>query len=186
MQWLTVSATDAARALLGCHLIRYVDGHRLVVRIVETEAYDESDEASHTFRGETARNTAMFQDAGTFYVYFTYGMYYCMNIVCGMKGQGSGVLIRAVEPIDDVAYMYQLRPGHTGPSLTNGPAKACQALKVTKELYGHDLMKPPMILERHDLVAGEKVVATTRIGIKVAVDKPWRFYIADNQYISRK
>ena len=93
--WLDVTAEEAARLLLGCDLIRKVDGRLVRVRIVETEAYDQVDEASHAFKGRTNRNDAMFKSAGHMYVYFTYGMHYCCNIVCGPEGFGSGVLVRA-------------------------------------------------------------------------------------------
>ena len=93
--WLDVPAEEAARRLLGCDLISKVDGRLVRVRIVETEAYDQTDEASHAFKGRTNRNDAMFKSAGHMYVYFTYGMHYCCNIVCGPEGFGSGVLVRA-------------------------------------------------------------------------------------------
>ena len=93
--WLDVPAEEAARRLLGCDLISKVDGRLVRVRIVETEAYDQADEASHAFKGRTNRNDAMFKSAGHMYVYFTYGMHYCCNIVCGPEGFGSGVLVRA-------------------------------------------------------------------------------------------
>ena len=93
--WLDVPAEEAARRLLGCDLISKVDGRLVRVRIVETEAYDQVDEASHAFNGRTNRNDAMFKSAGHMYVYFTYGMHYCCNIVCGPEGFGSGVLVRA-------------------------------------------------------------------------------------------
>lgn len=93
--WLDVPAEEAARRLLGCDLISKVDGRLVRVRIVETEAYDQVDEASHAFKGRTNRNDAMFKSAGHMYVYFTYGMHYCCNIVCGPEGFGSGVLVRA-------------------------------------------------------------------------------------------
>ena len=93
--WLDVPAEEAARRLLGCDLISKVDGRLVRVRIVEAEAYDQTDEASHAFKGRTNRNDAMFKSAGHMYVYFTYGMHYCCNIVCGPEGFGSGVLVRA-------------------------------------------------------------------------------------------
>src|SRR3546814_3047149 len=100
--WLNIPAEAAARRLLGCELVREIDRQEVRVCIVETEAYDQADEASHTFRGRTKRNDAMFKSAGHMYVYFTYGMHHCCNVVCGKEGVGSGVLIRAVEPLDRI------------------------------------------------------------------------------------
>ncbi len=98
-EWLNVPAEQAAQRLLGCELMRLIDGHDVRVRIVETESYDEEDEASHTFKGYSKRNGAMFKAPGHMYVYFTYGMHHCCNVVCGDEGVGSGVLIRAVQPL---------------------------------------------------------------------------------------
>ena len=111
--WLDIPAEAAARQLLGCELVREIDGSEVVVRIVETEAYDQADAASHTFNGRTKRNQAMFMSAGHLYVYLTYGMHYCCNIVTGKKGYGSGALIRAVEPLDGLELL-ENRRGVTG------------------------------------------------------------------------
>jgi DNA-3-methyladenine glycosylase len=185
LDFLNEQASEVAPKLLGCHLIRNVDGHKLVGKIVEVEAYDQTDAASHTYRGETLRNQVMFGPAGFLYVYFTYGMHYCMNIVCSPVGQGSAVLIRAVEPIEGLTYLEQNRGGISGKNLTNGPAKVCQAFKVNKNLNGHDLTKDPLKLIYKSINPGAEIVVTTRIGIKKAVDVPWRFYIKENAYISR-
>lgn len=143
--WLKVSAEEAARRLLGCQLISEIDGRFVRVKIVEVEAYDELDEASHTFRGRTKRNDAMFKAAGHLYVYFTYGMHYCCNVVCGDEGFGSGVLVRAVEPIEGVEVMEERR-GRAGLELSNGPGKACQALGIDTSWSGHDLSRAPIRL----------------------------------------
>ena len=140
--WLDVPAEVAARRLLGCELVRKIDRHEVRVRIVETEAYDQTDEASHTFKGRTRRNDAMFKSAGHLYVYFTYGMHHCCNVVCGQEGYGSGVLVRAVEPLEGRDIIESTR-GVKGVNATNGPGKTAQALCVDLILSGHDLNEPP-------------------------------------------
>lgn len=184
-EWLDVPAETAARRLLGCELLREIDGHELRVRIVETEAYDQTDEASHSFHGRTARNDAMFQSAGHMYVYFTYGMHHCCNVVSGKEGYGSGVLIRAVEPLDGIEIMEQNRGGKTGVILTNGPGKVCQALAIDRRLSGHDLSHSPVRLVRRPQLEPGKIHVGTRIGIAKAVSELRRFYITGNRYVSK-
>jgi DNA-3-methyladenine glycosylase len=183
--FLSSSATEVAPQLLGCILERVVDNTLLRVRIVEVEAYDETDVASHSFNGETHRTSVMFGEAGHLYVYFTYGMHYCCNIVTGKKGSGEAVLIRAVEPIEGVEIMQSLRGNKTGSDLTNGPAKTCQALAITSELNGHEISSPPLTLLPATLNPDETIIQTTRIGLSKAKDTPWRFYIKDNLYVSK-
>ena len=175
----------AAPRLLGCLLVRELDdGSRLVGRIVETEAYDQLDAASHSYRGETPRTKVMFGPAGTLYVYFTYGMHYCMNIVAGAEGYGAAVLIRALEPIEGLDTMLCNRQGRGGLALTNGPAKVCQALGIDGQWNGHDLRRPPLLLIVQS-PASEPIIKTTRIGITRAAAVPWRFYLKDNPYVSK-
>ena len=183
--WLSVPAEEAARRLLGCELVRKLNGRTIRVRIVETEAYDQADEASHTFRGKTKRNSTMFGSAGHLYVYFTYGMHYCCNVVCGKEGQGAGVLIRAVEPLEGIDIIEQNR-GLSGKNATNGPGKVCQALGIDRTQDGHDLSQPPIMLIKKSLRKDEKVVTAKRIGISKAVHELRRFYIADNPYVSKR
>jgi DNA-3-methyladenine glycosylase len=178
-------ANQAARQLLGCILEREIDGQILRGRIVETEAYDQTDLASHSYRGVTERTRVMFGPAGFLYVYFTYGMHYCCNVVVGPAGHGAAVLIRALEPITGQDAMSLNRRGLHGTSLTNGPAKLCQALVIDKSLNGHDLNATPLKILVGKLNPGETVVQTTRIGISQAKDVPWRFYIANNPYVSK-
>ena len=178
-------AYEVAPRLLGCQLVREIDGQRLIGRIVETEAYDQTDAASHSYRGRTPRTDVMFGPAGYLYVYFTYGMHYCMNIVVGEAGTGAAVLIRAIEPLDGEDVMSQNRRGRTGIELTNGPAKTCQALGVDKMMNGHDLRHTPLQLIMQPQLPAEQVLQTTRIGISQAKDVPWRFYIKDNPYVSK-
>lgn len=183
--WLAVPAEDAAKRLLGSELVRTIRGRTIRVRIVETEAYDQDDEASHTFRGQTARNSAMFKSAGHLYVYFTYGMHYCANIVCGKEGFGAGVLIRAVEPLEGVEVI-EKRRGVSGKNATNGPGKAAQALGLDLALNGHDLSLPPVELIRKAPVPSSRISSAKRIGISKGVHALRRFYIADNPYVSKK
>lgn len=183
--FLAEPADTVAELLLGCEFERTIEGEVLRVRIVETEAYDEDDPASHAFNGPTASNAALFGESGQLYVYFTYGMHHCCNVVCREVGYGAGALIRAAEPLDGLAQM-ERRRGRSGRELTNGPGKLCQALGVDRSLTHHDLRLTPMRLLGGSLSPGESVTRTTRIGITRAVDRPRRFYITDNPYVSRK
>lgn len=180
---LNVPVDAAARRLLGCVFEREIDGRTVRVKIVETEAYDQTDAASHSYNGRTQRAATMFGPAGHLYVYFTYGMHYCCNVTAGEDGYGAGALIRAVEPLDGQEVMAQRRPGKTGIELTNGPAKLCQALGINRTMDGHDLSQSPLKLIMLP-EASEEVVTTARIGIRNAKDVPWRFYLKDNPYVS--
>ncbi len=178
-------APEVAPRLLGCQLIREVDGQTLRVRIVETEAYDQLDVASHSYKGRTPRTEVMFGPAGNLYVYFTYGMHYCANVVTGQPGHGAAVLIRAVEPLAGEEAMICNRQGRGGIEVTNGPAKFCQALRINKQLNGHDLGVPPLQLILKPPLTPPRVVQTTRIGISIGQDVPWRFYISGNRFVSK-
>ena len=181
----TMSAVDAAQRLLGCELVREIGGKTIRVRIVETEAYDQTDAASHSYKGRTARTEVMFGPAGHLYVYFTYGMHFCCNIVVGEAGYSAAVLVRAVEPIEGEEIMRGLRD-KPGVALSNGPAKLCQALQIDTDLNGHNMTKSPLKLIEQPTVAPADIVTTTRIGISQAKEEPWRFYIRDNAYISKR
>jgi len=178
-------ADEVAPRLLGCELEREINGVLVRVRIVETEAYMQSDAASHSYRGRTPRTDVMFGPAGHLYVYFTYGMHYCMNIVCGQENEGAAVLIRAVEPLAGEAALAANRIGRSGVELTNGPAKLCQALGIDRMWNGHDLREPPFRLILRPALAPGTIVQTTRVGITQARDVPWRFYERGNPYVSR-
>ncbi len=182
---LNTSAEQAARRLLGCTLERTINGNLIRAKIVETEAYDETDAASHSYRGRTPRTDVMFGPAGHLYVYFTYGMHYCCNIVTGKEGEGSAVLIRAVEPLDGIDELRKRRKGKADGDLTNGPAKLCQALAIDKRMNGHDLHQAPLRLIMQPYLPENQIITTKRIGINKAVDAPWRFYIKDSLCISR-
>lgn len=176
-------ADEAAKRLLGCYLVREINGQRLVGKIVETEAYDQHDVASHSYRGETTRTKVMFGPAGRLYVYFTYGMHYCCNVVTGKQGEGAAVLLRALEPLEGGELMRLNRHGRT--DLTNGPAKLCQALQIDKVWDGHDLHQSPLQLLVKPALKPETIAQTTRIGIKQGAEVPWRFYIRGNRWVSR-
>lgn len=181
---LMTDASMAAKRLLGCVLERNIDGQRMLFKIVETEAYDQTDAASHSYNGRTPRTDVMFGPAGHLYVYFTYGMHYCCNVVVGEEGYGAAVLIRAIEPLADYLILSEYRKGKSGIDMTNGPAKLCQALAIDKTMNGHDLTKQPLRLIIKSQLSDSNVVTTHRIGISKAKDVPWRFYIADSPYVS--
>lgn len=182
---LLASAPEAARRLLGCEIVLATDKGRLRSRIVETEAYDQQDAASHSYKGRTPRTDVMFGPPGFLYVYFTYGMHYCANVVTGPEGQGSAVLIRAVEPLEGQDIMLKNRNGRGGRVLTNGPAKWCQAYGIDRSWNGNDLRKPPMQLIINTAAQASEIVQATRIGIAQAQDVPWRFYLRGNEYVSK-
>lgn len=187
MTRLRGDAVSAARWLLGARLVRELpDGTRLSGVIVETEAYDQEDPASHTYRGPTQRNAAMFGPAGHAYVYLSYGVHWCLNVTVGPVGFGAGVLLRALEPLEGTDVMERLRGGRKGRLLTNGPGKLGQALAVTSELYGHDLALPPLQVAGGGSVPEEDVVTTTRIGVNRGADALRRFYVRDSLWVSRR
>jgi DNA-3-methyladenine glycosylase len=138
----------------------------------------------------------MFGPAGHLYVYFTYGMHYCCNIVTGAVGHGSAVLLRAIEPIEGGEAMLANRQGRSSSrytqlstsstDLTNGPAKLCQALLIDAHYNGHDLRREPLILQANPEIPEQEIVQTTRVGISQATDVPWRFYVRGNPYVSRQ
>jgi len=182
--FLNAPASDVAPRLLGCELARKIDGQTVRVRIVETEAYDQTDAASHSYKGRTQRTDVMFGPAGHLYVYFTYGMHYCCNVVVGEEGYGAAVLIRAVEPIEGT-HVIEERRGRSGIEATNGPAKLCQALGINKALNGHDLHAGELQLVPRPPLSQDEITQTTRVGISQGKDVPWRFYITDNPYVSK-
>lgn len=182
---LALPVDEAAKRLLGCELICNLEtGEAVRLRIVETEAYDQDDEASHAFGGQRKRNATMFGPAGRLYVYFTYGLHHCCNIVTGQPGYGSGVLIRALEPLDSHELL-EARRGVTGVNVTNGPGKVCQALGIDLAMNGHDLAEQPLRLLYATLNPGEDVGVSPRIGISKAKDRHLRYYIVNNPYTSK-
>lgn len=179
----------AAKELLNYVLVHQLpDGSVVAGRIVETEAYLYDDPASHTFRGQTGRNTPMFMTAGTMYVYFTYGMHHCFNIVTSKEGHGEAVLIRALEPVAGVEEMLMRRNLSEDKikNLANGPAKLVQALGLTKHHHNAQMLgKNVFLLELFD-EQEKNIVQTTRIGIKEGAGLPYRFYVRGNVFVSKK
>lgn len=182
-----------ARELLGKILVKNEGGIILSGKIVEVEAYDGAiDEAAHTFTGKTKRNEVMFGVGGYFYVYFTYGAHYCCNVVTGKKDHGTAVLIRAIEPVSGIETMVKNRFGRDLVNekekfnLTSGPGKVCQALSITKEHYGLDLTGDKIFILDQPEINSKNLMQGQRIGIRKSVHLPWRFYIKDNPYVSKK
>ncbi|MBW3569259.1 DNA-3-methyladenine glycosylase [Candidatus Parcubacteria bacterium] len=231
-----------APALLGCELVHQTSEGVTSGIIVETECYSQDDAASHSYRGQTERTKVMFGPGGYAYIYFTYGMHYCFNVVSGPAGHGQGILIRALEPKSGVKIMQkrrgflktqnsgigsrgshlsamgnfssrngQSRTGSTAEgvqkkkivhstkkqaesraqlesrladvNLTNGPAKLVQALGITKQDYGRPLFEENLYIKER--LSEPEILAGPRIGIKQAIDKPWRFWIPGSSYVSK-
>lgn len=164
-----------AKELLGYKLCRKINGQILSGIIVETEAYTQDDPSCHAFRGKTPRSATLFKQPGLAYVYFTYGMHHCFNVVTEPEEIAGAVLIRALEPIGELAD-------------TNGPAKLCKQMQITRELNEIDLTyeESCIWIEEGIKVPKTKIHTTTRIGIKQAADYPWRFYVKENKFVSKK
>lgn len=155
---------------------------------METEAYGGleglDDAASHAYRGTTNRNRVMFGTAGMSYVYFIYGMYHCFNIVTEKRGIGAAVLIRALEPVEGIELMRRRRRKQRPIDLTNGPGKLCMAMNIHRRHNGIDLTGN-RIFVLNDNQKINTIQESTRVGIRHARDKLWRFFIADNPYVSK-
>jgi len=176
---------DVARDLLGKVLVRVLSSEQILAGIiVETEAYrGQDDPASHAYGRKTPRNAIMYGKPGYSYVYFIYGMYHCLNVVTEPEGVPAAVLIRAVEPIFGIELMKKYRNTNKISNLTNGPGKLCQAFNITRELNGIDLTQRGT-LYIVDYMRPRRIIASRRIGIKVGLDKFWRFFIEDNPFVS--
>jgi DNA-3-methyladenine glycosylase len=178
-------ARVVARALLGKLLVRS-DGR--AARIVEVEAYlGARDPGSHAFRGPTARNATMFGPAGHLYVYFTYGMHWCANAVCGEEGEGTAVLLRAAAPVRGVELMQEARPVARLVDLANGPAKLCQALGLDRTHDGADLVTGDRELTLVDdgVAPPRRPGRSTRVGLTNGRHHPWRWWVTGDPYVSR-
>lgn len=182
--FFTRSTLHVARDLVGHILIHETPRGRLAGRIVEVEAYrGPRDPASHAYR-LTPRSRIMWGKPGTAYVYFTYGNHYCVNVVTEREGIAGAVLIRALEPVEGLDIMRANRRVDDERFLSNGPGRLTQAMGIRREHNGADFTRPPLYLARG---RGEKirVVAGPRIGIRVATERAWRFYVAGNGFVSR-
>lgn len=173
--------------MFGWTLCRRLPEGVVKLKIVETEAYHQDDPASHSFRGLTARTAPMFQTGGRLYVYFTYGLHYCLNIVAGPAGRGEAVLLRAGQPLEGIDIMKANRRIDDVKNLANGPGKLAQALGIfDTALSGKILNKSSIWLEEpaEPVPAGDIIIGP-RIGIRRAADAPMRFYIKNNPFISK-
>ena len=170
---------EVARLLIGAILL--VDS--VGGRIVETEAYDREDPASHSFSGPTSRNAVMFGPPGHAYVYRSYGIHWCLNFVCREQGHGAGVLIRALEPLAGLDLMRARRGLENARLLCAGPGRVCQALAITGEHNGMRIDAPPFCLTAP--AEPVPVVSGARIGISKATDLHWRFGLSGSHFVSR-
>jgi DNA-3-methyladenine glycosylase len=181
-------AETVARDLLGRYLVRELGGERLVLRLVETEAYlGAPDRASHAWGGRrTVRNESLYLPGGHAYVYFIYGMHWCLNAVTGQADIGSAVLLRAGEPVEGENRNWPRRP-RPG-DLAGGPGKLCQALAIDRSLDGVLLDQPPLLLTRGEPLPDEAVAAGPRIGVDYAgeaAEWPLRFAVRGNPHVSK-
>ena len=177
-EFYSKNTVTVAKELLGKKIVRRIGKHEMIGIISETEAYRHKDDpASHAHRKITQRNKAMFGDVGISYVYFTYGMHYCFNIVARHpKTKAGAVLIRAIQPEKGIEVMQKNRKMTDLRNITNGPAKLAQALKITKKEYGVDLTKKSELFITEG-IKPNRITASSRIGIKEATNKLWNFKI---------
>ena len=173
------SVHEVAPDLIGVSL--FVEGVGSLV--VEVEAYDQEDPASHAFRGRTTRNAAMFGPPGHAYVYRSYGIHWCLNLVCGAEGVPEAVLVRALEPVKGIAAMQRRRGTGNLDALCSGPGKLCQALAITGEHDGLGLDRPPFGLESRE--SAPQIATGPRIGITQATELSWRYGLAGSKFLSR-
>jgi DNA-3-methyladenine glycosylase len=173
------SVHEVAPDLIGVTLL--VDG--VGGTIVEVEAYDQEDPASHGYRGRTARNASMFGPPGYAYVYRSYGIHWCLNLVCGPENEAEAVLIRALEPTAGLTEQQRRRGTANVRSLCSGPGKLCQALAITREHDGRALDAPPFRLEERSEVP--EIATGPRVGISRATERSWRYALAGSPFLSR-
>lgn len=178
-----------AKDILGKLLVRESSQGIFVGRIVEVEAYRGIDDpASHSYRGKTKRNEIMFGKPGVVYVYFTYGSHYCLNVVTEKAGIAAAVLIRALEPLKGIDEMKINRGVKDLTKVASGPGKLTKAFQITLEENGLDITNASSYMNIYEINKHEQfqIVQTTRIGIRLAKEFPWRFYIKDNPNVSKK
>lgn len=173
-----------SKDLLG----KYIIHKNLIGKIVETEAYLKDDPASHSFKGLTKRNSAMFGPPGYSYIYFTYGMYHCLNITTNKEGIGEAVLIRSIEPVKGINQMKKNRKLNSIKNLTNGPAKLTIALNLNINHNNINFLNPnsPIKIMQPNKKEKFEIIETERIGISKGRELPHRFYIKDNLFVSKK
>ena len=182
LSFLDGPVLEVAPRLLGAVL----RSGEVAVRITEVEAYDGShDPGSHAFRGRTARNAVMFGPSGRLYVYFTYGMHHCCNVVCGPDGTASAVLLRAGEVVDGLEVARARRPGVADHDLARGPALLCRALGITTSDNGTDLAQGHIRLRTGSPPAVDAVATGPRVGLRHAAELPWRFWLTGEPTVSR-
>ena len=179
---------SVSKNLLGKFLCRKTNLGLIISQIVEPEAYlSKNDLACHASIKKTKRNEKMFEEGGISYVYLIYGFYYCFNIVTGLKDSGEAVLIRALEPISGIDIMKSFRPVSKIKNLTNGPSKLCLALNISKKENGLNLIESnELFLADNKNISDSDIITTTRIGITKDSHLPLRFYIKNNQFVSKK
>jgi DNA-3-methyladenine glycosylase len=180
-------STEVAPDLLGRVLVRTLsDGGRLAARLVEVEAYEQGDPASHSYRGRpTARTEVMFGPPGRLYVYFTYGQHFCSNVVTGTDGIGSAVLLRAAEPLEGLEVMEANRRVDDVRLLCSGPARLTQAFGIARADNGTDLVRDPSLNLLSGTAPGPRTIATsTRVGVNVGGERPWRFFERGSAFVS--
>jgi DNA-3-methyladenine glycosylase len=177
---------EVTRDLLGRLLVHRAPGGTSAVRVVEAEAYDGAgqDPASHAHQGPTPRNAVMFGPPGHLYVYFTYGMHWCANVVCAPRGVAQAVLLRAGEPVLGSELMAARRPASRPRDLARGPARLCQALGLAGWADGADLTAGPVLLTAGWPVPDDRVAWTGRVGVTAAADRPWRALVAGDPHVS--
>jgi DNA-3-methyladenine glycosylase len=181
-----------AQSLLGCQLVRRIDGRRLSGLIVETEAYiGENDLACHAHVGRTRRNAVMFGQPGVAYVYFTYGLHWMLNVVSEPIDFPAAVLIRALEPIDGIDWMMQQRGARPMVDLCSGPAKLTQALRIDQAMNGVNLCNRTgdLWIEPGEPIPGRSIARGPRIGLgntpEPWLSKPWRYWVKENAFVSK-
>jgi len=183
------STLQVAQDLIGKVLVRDFDGRWLSGKIVETEAYvGPHDLACHASKGHTPRTSIMFGPAGYAYVYMIYGFYFCLNVVTERKGYPAAVLIRGVEPLENLDFMRELRNNpERDTNIASGPGKLCRAMSIDKRLNGEDLLGRTLWIEDRKLDSGP-ILSSPRVGVDYAgeyKDKPWRFFLANNPHVSK-
>ena len=185
--FFTRPSPEVGPDLLGRILVRRLgDGTLLTARIVEAEAYQEDDPASHSYRGRTSRTEVMFGPPGHAYVYFTYGMHHCINVVTGSTGEGSAVLLRAAEPLEGLEEMARRRGTNDPRALCSGPGRLCQALGIDRAEDGVDLVRGRELWLLEGTAAPPSSISVgSRVGITSGIERPWRFSVRGDRFVSR-